>query len=387
MKNTNFLTKQYLHNKKFNISHNYLSKQFSDYKKIFKKIEKLIKFNDYTLGFEVEKFEKKFAKLINAKHCIGVGSGTDAIYLALKALGLKNNDEVITTPYTFYATINAIVQADCRPNFVDSGKDFNINPDLIEKSITKKTKAILVVHWSGRICDMKKINQIAKKYKLFVIEDACHAALAFKKNKYAGNFGDIGCFSLHPLKNLNVWGDGGMIITNDTKINKKLKLIRNHGLINRNNIEVFGVNSRLDTLQAIVANHLLPKLKNITMARIKNANYLDNNLKYINQIYIPEREKNSREVFHLYCVQAKKRDKLVRFLMSKGIDAKKHYPIPMHLQKPSKQMFGYKKGDFPMAEKLSDETLSLPVHEFITKKQLDFVIDQINFFYSKKINS
>ena len=123
------------------------------------------------------------------------------------------------------------------------------------------------------------------------------------------------------------------------------------------------------------------------MARIKNANYLDNYLKHINQIYIPEREKNSREVFHLYCIQAKKRDKLVRFLMSKGIDAKKHYPVPMHLQKPSKQMFGYKKGDFPMAEKLSDKTLSLPVHEFITKKQLDFVIDQINLFYSKKINS
>ena len=387
MKNLNFLTKQYIKNKKFKISHNYLSDQFSDYKIIFKKIKKLVQFNDYTLGFEVEKFEKNFAKLINAKYCVGVGSGTDAIYLALKVLGLKNNDEVITTPYTFYATVNAIVQADCKPNFVDAGRDFNINADLIEKKITKKTKAILVVHWSGRICDMKKINKIAKKYNLFVIEDACHAALASSEKKYAGNFGNIGCFSMHPLKNLNVWGDGGMIVTNNSKIYNKIKLIRNHGLIDRNNIEIFGVNSRLDTLQAIVANHLLPKLKNITNARIRNANYLDKNLKDVKNIYIPTRHQNLKEVYHIYCIQVKKRDQLAKFLMSKGIDAKKHYPIPMHLQKPAKDKFGYKKGDFPVSERLSNETISLPVHEFITKKQLNFMINQIKIFYSKKINS
>ncbi len=383
----NFLTDQYTKDKKFNIKHNYLSSQFKDYPKIFKKIEKVIKFNDFTLGFEVEKFEKNFSKLINAKNCIAVGSGTDAIYMSLKCLGLSRGDEVITTPYTFYATVNAIVQADCKPVFVDAKEDFNINPDLIEKKITKNTKAILVVHWAGRICEMKKIKKIAKKHNLFIVEDACHAALAKDGNEFAGNFGDIGCFSLHPLKNLNVWGDGGMIVTKSNKIASKLKLLRNHGLISRNKIKIFGINSRLDTIQAVVANHLLLKLKNITNKRRSNAKQLDISLKNINQIKIPKRVSGLYEVFHLYCVRAKKRNKLVKYLHLKGIDAKKHYPIPMHLQIPSKKISKYKKGDFPFAEKLCEETISLPIHEFVTKKQIKYIIKNIKDFYSKKINS
>jgi aminotransferase EvaB len=342
----NFLTKQYTKDKKFIIRHNYLSDQFKDYPSIFKKIEKVVKFNDFTLGFEVDKFENNFKKLINAKNCIAVGSGTDAIYMSLKCLGLKNGDEVITTPYTFYATVNAIVQADCKPVFVDAKDDFNIDPDLIEKKITKKTRAIVVVHWAGRICDMNKIKKIAKKYNLYLVEDACHAALAKKGKIFAGNFGDIGCFSLHPLKNLNVWGDGGMIVTKNQKIAKNLKLLRNHGLINRNEIKIHGINSRLDTVQAVVANHLLKKLKNITRKRRKNAKKLDAGLKNIKDIQIPKREIENYEVFHLYCFRAKKRDKLIKFLHSKKIDAKKHYPIPMHLQLPSKKMGNYKKEIF-----------------------------------------
>ena len=383
----NFLTKQYTKDKKFNIRHNYLSEQFKDYPAIFNKIKKVVRFNDFTLGFEVEKFENNFKKLINAKYCIGVGSGTDAIYMSLKCLGLSNNDEVITTPYTFYATINAIAQAGCKPVYVDAKDDFNINPDLIEKKITKKTKAILVVHWAGRICEMEKIKKIAKKHKLYLIEDACHAALATKNGIYAGNFGDIGCFSLHPLKNLNVWGDGGMIVTKNKNIEKKLKLLRNHGLINRNEIKIFGINSRLDTVQAVVANHLLSKLKYITKKRRSNALLLDEGLKNNENIKIPNRKEKLVEVFHLYCLRANKRNKLIKFLNSKGIDAKKHYPIPMHLQTPSKKIGNYKRGDFPFAEKLCDETVSLPVHEFITKKQIQYIIKNINYFYSKKINS
>ncbi len=383
----NFLTKQYTKDKKFSIRHNYLSEQFKDYPAIFNKIKKVVKFNDFTLGFEVERFENNFKKLINAKYCIGVGSGTDAIYMSLKCLGLSNNDEVITTPYTFYATINAIAQAGCKPVYVDAKDDFNINPDLIEKKITKKTKAILVVHWAGRICEMEKIKKIAKKHKLYLIEDACHAALATKNGIYAGNFGDIGCFSLHPLKNLNVWGDGGMIVTKNKNIEKKLKLLRNHGLINRNEIKIFGINSRLDTVQAVVANHLLGKLKHITKKRRYNAFLLDEGLKNNENIKIPTRKEKLVEVFHLYCLRANKRDKLIKFLNSKGIDAKKHYPIPMHLQTPSKKIGNYKRGDFPFAEKLCDETVSLPVHEFVTKKQIQYIIKNINYFYSKKINS
>tara|TARA_X000000950_G_C13862162_1_gene639165 strand:- start:589 stop:1743 length:1155 start_codon:yes stop_codon:yes gene_type:complete len=376
----NFLTNQYLKDKKNLIKHNYLSEQFRDYKKIFSKIEKVIKFNDFTLGFEVEKFENNFKKLMNSKFCVGVGSGTDAIYLSLKMLDLKAGSEIITTPYTFYATINAIAQANCVPKFVDSKEDFNINPDLIEEKITKKTKAILVVHWSGRICDMEKINKIAKKYNLFVIEDACHAALSTLNGKYAGNFGDLGCFSLHPLKNLNVWGDGGMILTNNPKFEKKLRLLRNHGLKNRNEIEIFGVNSRLDTIQAVVANHLIKKLNKITTARRKNAFYLDKKLKSIKYIKIPQRDKKLKEVFHIYSIQTRYRDELSRYLNKNKIDAKQHYPIPMHLQKPLRKL-GYKKGDFPVSEKLAKTTLSLPVHEFIDKRKLDFMIKKIKLFY------
>jgi aminotransferase EvaB len=379
----NFLTDQYIKDKKFKIKHNYLSSQFKDYPKIFKKIEKVVKFNDFTLGFEVNKFEKKFCKLINAKNCIAVGSGTDAIYMSLKCLGLGRGDEVITTPYTFYATINAIIQADCKPVYVDAQDDFNINPELIEKKINKKTKAILVVHWAGRVCEMIKIKKIAKKYNLFVIEDACHAVLAKSGPEFAGNFGDIGCFSLHPLKNLNVWGDGGMIVTKNNKIASKLKLLRNHGLINRNEIKIFGINSRLDTIQAVVANHLLLKLKSITKKRRINAKLLDTGLAEIDEINFPRRCEELYEVFHLYCVKAKKRDKLLKFLQLKGIDAKKHYPIPMHLQLPSKKMGIYKKGDFPFAERLCNETLSLPIHEFVTKNQIQYIIKNIKSFYSK----
>ena len=383
----NFLTNQYTKDKKFKIKHNYLSNQFKDYPKIFKKIEKVIKFNDFTLGFEVTKFENNFKKLINAKNCIAVGSGTDAIYMSLKCLGLSRGDEVITTPYTFYATVNAIVQADCKPVFVDAQEDFNINADLIEKKVTKKTKAILVVHWAGRICNMKKIKKIAKKYNLFIVEDACHAALAKSENQFAGNFGHIGCFSLHPLKNLNVWGDGGMIVTKNNKIASKLRLLRNHGLINRNEIKIFGINSRLDTIQAVVANHLLLKLKDITKKRRLNAKLIDDGLTGIKEIKIPKRIKNLYEVFHLYCISVKNRDGLIKFLQKKGIDAKKHYPIPMHLQLPSKKMGNYKRGDFPFAEKLCNETISIPIHEFVTKNQIRFMIKNIENFYSKKISS
>ena len=253
-KNFNFLPSQYKKNNS-KINHNYLSSQFSDYKKILNKISKVVKRNDFTLGEEVNKFERNISKLIGAKHVLAVGSGTDAIMLSLKCLGVEKGDEVITTPFTFYATIGAIVTSGAKPVFVDVKDDYNIDPDLIEKKITKKTKAILPVHWGGKICDMKKISKIAKKYSIPIVEDACHAILAKKYGKFAGNFGSMGCFSLHPLKNLNAWGDGGFIIIKDSKDFRKLSLMRNHGLVSRNKTLMFAYNSRLDTIQAVVANH------------------------------------------------------------------------------------------------------------------------------------
>jgi|TARA_B110000037_G_scaffold88895_1_gene105294 dTDP-4-amino-4,6-dideoxygalactose transaminase len=380
-----FLIKQYKEDKKIKISHNYLSTQFSDYKKIFKKIEKVIKFNDFTLGEEVNTFEKNIGKLLGCKYVVAVGSGTDALMLSLKASGVKEGDEVITTPYTFYATIGAIVTAGAKPVFVDITDDYNIDIKEIEKKINKKTKAILPVHWSGRICDMDNLKKISLKYKIPIVEDACHAILATYKDKFAGNFGDYGCFSLHPLKNLNVWGDGGFILTNSLKKYKDLRLMRNHGLVSRNRNLIFGYNSRLDTIQAVVANHLLKKIKLITNTRIKNANYLDKKLSIFKQVKIKKRIEYLKEVYHLYelrVLNSKIREKLLKFLRKNNIDAKIHYPVPMHLQ-PAAKIYGYKKGDFPICEEVAKTTVSLPVHEFIKIEDLDKIISLFNFFFKK----
>ena len=220
--------------------------------------------------------KNKIKKLLKSKYVISVGSGTDAIMLSLKCIGVREGDEVITTPYTFYATIGAIATLGAKPVFVDVQDDYNLDPKK-KKKITKKTKAILPVHWSGRVCDMSAINKIAKKYKLKVIEDSCHAILAKYKGKIAGNLSDLGCFSMHPLKNLNVWGDGGFITTDNKSYYKKLMLLRNHGLVSRNINKIFGYNSRLDTIQATVALQILKKIKFITRKRIYNAKILDEN--------------------------------------------------------------------------------------------------------------
>ena len=384
-KNFNFLPAQYKKNNS-KINHNYLSSQFSDYKKILFKISKVVKRNDFTLGQEVDQFERNIGKLIGAKHVLAVGSGTDAIMLSLKCLGVEKGDEVITTPFTFYATIGAIVTSGAKPVFVDVKDDYNINPNLIEEKITKKTKAIIPVHWGGKICDMKKISKISKKYSIPIIEDACHAILAKKYGKFAGKFGNMGCFSLHPLKNLNAWGDGGFIIIKNSKDFRKLSLMRNHGLINRNKTIMFAYNSRLDTIQAVVANHLLKKLKYITNKRILNSKYLDKKLSLFKDIQLIPRERNSTEVFHLYCLRVKNRKKeITKNLIKNGIDVKVHYPVPMHLQ-PAAKNLGYKKGSFPITEKIARETISLPVHEFITKKNLDKIISIFSKVYGIKKN-
>lgn len=376
----NFLPKQYKKDSLLKINHNYLKEQFNESDKILSKIKKLTKTCDFTLGAEVDKFEKKIQKLTSSKYAIGVGSGTDAISLSLKALNIGPGDEVITTPYTFYATVGAIVSIGAKPVFVDVKEDYNIDEDKLTYAITKRTKAIVPVHWSGLICNMKKIYQIAKKHNLHIVEDACHAIKAELDNKKAGYYSSTACYSMHPLKNLNVWGDGGFVTTNSKKIYDKICLLRNHGLINRDTCKIFAGNSRLDTLQAIVANSMLGKINFITKQRILNAKYYDKHLSQIDQIEIPKRDLNSIQVFHIYVIKAKERDKLKKFLISKGVDAKIHYPLLMHLQ-PAAKKLGYKKGSFPIAENLSKNIFSLPVHEFITRKQMDYVIKQIRNFY------
>ena len=229
---------------------------------------------------------------------------------------------------------------------------------------------------------MKKILRLAKKYNLHVVEDACHAILAHDdKKKYAGNFGVTGCFSMHPLKNLNVWGDGGIITTNNKKIYEKLRLMRNHGLVSRDNCKMYGYNSRLDTIQAAVALEMIKKINFITNSRIKNANYLNEKLKSIKQIKLIKEQKKYKSVYHLYQFYCEKRNQLNNFLRSNKIDSKIHYPKPLHLHDAAKK-FKYNKGQFKNAEKLSKKVISIPVHEFISKKQLDLIINKIQKFYN-----
>ena len=377
----NFFPKEYKKNRKLRINHSYLVEQFSDYSKIFKEIEKVVKKGDYTLGQKVDECEKNFAKRTGSKFAISVGNGTDAIFLSLKVLNIGNGDEVITTPYTFIATIGSIVASGAKPVFVDIKNDYNIDENKIESAITKKTKAIMPVHWAGRPCELDKIQSIAKKYNLKIIQDTCHGIESKYKNKHLIYYGDVCTYSMHPLKNLNIWGDGGFIITQSEKLAKKLFLLRNHGLIDRNRCKIFGFNSRLDTIQAVVANYKMKnKLKNITTKRIKNAHLFDSLLKFNQNVKLIKRLPYLKEVFHLYQINVKNRNKLQKFLINNSIDAKVHYPLPIHLQ-PAAKFLKYRHGDFPMAEKMANTTISLPVHEFIKKNDIKYVANLINKFY------
>ncbi len=380
----NFLPKEYKKNQKLKINHSYLVEQFADYTKIFKEVEKVVKKGDYTLGNEVDICERNFARRTGAKYAISVGNGTDALLLTLKALNIGPGDEVITVPYTFIATVGSIVTAGAKPVFVDIKEDYNIDELKIVKAITKKTKAIMPVHWAGRPCEMDKIYSIAKKYKIHVVQDSAHVIGARFKKKHLVNFGDACTYSMHPLKNLNVWGDGGFIATNNKKLAKKLYLIRNHGLKDRNNVEIFGYNSRLDTIQAAVANYKMKnKLDNITSKRIKNAKTLDKLLSKNKNVTTVKRLKYLKEVFHLYHINVKKRDILQKYLIKNNIDAKVHYPIPVHLQRAAKYL-KYKRGDFPVSEKMANTSLSLPVHEFIDMRHIKHMVNTINKFYQRR---
>tara|TARA_B100000767_G_C19772791_1_gene540969 strand:+ start:1205 stop:2314 length:1110 start_codon:yes stop_codon:yes gene_type:complete len=366
------------------VRYSYLKQQFSNSPDLWKKLKDFVDTGDFTLGKPLEIFEKKFAKLIGTKYAVGVNSGTDAIKLSLKTIGIKPGDEVITAANTFVATVGAICELGAIPIFVDCDDSFCMDTSLVEKKITKKTKAIVPVHFTGYMTDMIKLNKIAKKYNIPVVEDACQSILASINKKNSGTWSDFGAFSLHPLKNINVWSDGGVIVTNSKKYYNHLRLLRNHGLVDRDNVAICGYNSRLDTFQAVVGNWLIPSAKKIANQRIKNANYYDQNLKNINEISIPPRIKNFKIVYHLYIIFAENRDELLEYCLKKGIEAKVHYPIPMYRQ-PAMKFLKHKKSDFPVSESHAKSIISFPCDQHLSKKEQDFVISTVRNFYSKKI--
>lgn len=360
----------------------YLDRQFADVEPYLADIRDLVRSGDFTLGKPLLEFERLFAALCGAPHAIGVGTGTDAITLSLKCLGVGPGDEVITTPTTFIATVGAIVATGATPVFVDSEDGFVIDSSQIEAAITPRTRAIVPVHYTGNVADMPTIADIASRHHLAIVEDACQSIAGEIDGRLVGSWGAAACFSLHPLKNLNVWGDGGVIVTHSDDLDSKLRLYRNHGLIGRDEVAIFGRNCRLDTLQAVIGNRLIGEVESITSRRIANAARYDAAFADLpGFIRIPKRRPGVRHVYHLYIVRAERRDELLRFLNDRGVEAKVHYPIPLHLQEAARHL-GYKTGDFPVCEADCRSIITLPAHQYLTDDEIDYSVGQVRSFYA-----
>jgi dTDP-4-amino-4,6-dideoxygalactose transaminase len=334
----------------------------------------------YIMGERLESFERKVAEYCNVKHAIGVADGSSALFLILKSLGIGAGDEVITATNSFIASAWVIVATGAKPVLVDVADDFNIDPEKIEAAITPSTKAIIPVHLTGRAAKMNEINCLAERHNLKVIEDAAQAIGATYYGKRVGSLGVAAGFSLHPLQNLGVYGDGGVITTNDGDLNAKVRLLRNHGLRNRDECEVWGYNSRLDTLQAAFAEIKLTKLDawNLRCRKIAES-YREGLGSYVQ---VPVDEVWEECVYHNFVIRTQERDELMCYLKENGVDTRIHYPIPIHLQDAAKSL-GYQLGDFPNAERYALTMISLPIFPELTDEEVDYVITSIQNFFRR----
>jgi len=362
------------------IKWSYLAQKFPPEvrKEIFSRLDDVVARGDFTLGTEVGEFESAWAAKVGAKHAIGVGNGTDALKLSLLAVGVKPGDEVIVPASTFIATAGAVCEVGAIPIFVDVDDNLCIDATKIEDAITPKTKVLMPVAWSGRMPDMEAICSIATKNDLFVIEDAAQGIMSEFRGKKAGTFGQLGAFSLHPLKNVSGWGDGGVIVTDSDEYAEWLKLYRNHGLVGRNTISITGCNSRLDTVQAVVNKYVLDQIDFITDSRIANAAFLDSELSKIPQITLSQRFSDRKFTYTQYENFYKDRDGLQSFLKENGIESLVHYPMPCYLNKP----FGHKLGDFPVSDRHAATKLSIAMHEHMKQEELVYTVDCIRRFYA-----
>jgi perosamine synthetase len=334
-------------------------------------------------GEKTKKFEERFADYCGSKFGIAVNSGTAAIHCALHAAGIKPGDEVITSPFTFVASANPILMLSAKPVFADIEEfTFNIDPEEVKKKISTKTKAIVAVDLYGQIFDAKAISEIARDNKLKVIEDACQAVGAELDGKRAGTFGDLGCFSFYATKNM-ITGEGGMITTDNERYAELCRRFRHHGQSERSGYEYFdlGYNYRMTDIQAAIGLEQLKKIDKFTERRIQNAKKLSKGLGNINKIKIPFVKKGVNHVYHQYTILAQNRDRLLQCLKESEIGCGIYYPKPLHLQ-PVYMRLGYKEGDFPIAEKISKETLSLPVHPSLTQEDVDKIITTVGEFYA-----
>lgn len=343
-------------------------------------IQNVIQRGDFILGKEVGQFEEEFAKICNVKHAVGVANGTDSLIIALKILGIGPGDEVITASNSWVSSASAIALVGATPVFADVSEDQNINPEEIRKKITARTKCIMPVHLTGRCARMEEILKIANEKGIPVLEDAAQAITARTGKYTAGNAGLMASFSLHPLKNLNAAGDAGILTTNDAALAEKMRLYRHHGLKNRDEVEFWGFNSRLDTIQAALLLTRVKRLPEYVSLRRRNAALYTEGLKDL--VYCPVERSDEFHTYHVYVIQCDRRNELQNYLLERGIETKVHYPIPIHQQKAAAYL-GYGPGSLPNTEKQRDRILSLPINQYTSPEQIHWVVESIRSFYKK----
>lgn len=359
------------------IPFNTLSRQFFMYQKEYEeKALEVLRSGWYILGPEVEKFEKEFASYIGTKYSLGIDNGLNALVLAFRALDIKEGDEVLVQGNTFIASVMGITMNGATPIFVEPDEFDNIDVKLLESKITNKTKAICVVHLYGQTSNIKKIVEIANRYKLYLVEDCAQSHGSLFNNEMTGTFGDIACFSFYPGKNLGCFGDGGAITTNNEELYTKIKMLRNYGSNKKYHNDEVGYNSRLDELQAGLLRVKLSHLSELTREREKIANRYLKEIKN-SKIELPKIRQGATSVWHLFVIKTDERDRFQKYLEENGIDTVIHYPIPPHLSRAYKKL-GYKKGDFPITEKYAETVLSLPLYNGMTREEQTYVIEVIN---------
>lgn len=340
-------------------------------------ISKVIENGNYILGPEVKSFEVSMQDYLGVAHAIGVANGTDALVLALEALGIGHGDEVITTPFTFFATAETICRVGAKPVFVDVLEDtYNMDPSKIESAITDKTKAIMPVHIFGNPVDMAAITDIAKKHHLYVIEDACQAIGASYNEKRIGSIADISCFSFFPTKNLGAFGDGGLITTHDSALAEKIRMLRFHGQKVKYQNEILGYNTRLDEIQAAILNVKLPYLDQWNDRRRALAKRYDEAFSNVEVLNVPKETESAHAVYHIYSLMVDGRDTLGKHLEEQGISTAVYYAIPLHLQH-ALAFLGHKPGDFPVSEKLAQRALALPMFPELSDEDQERVIQVV----------
>ena len=359
-----------------------LTENVSFKKRLLKKVNSLFIKQNFVKGREIIQFENKFAKSLNAKHCVSCNSGTDALFLILKSLKIQSGDEVITTAQSWISTSEVINNCKAKPVFVDTKNDFNIDEDLIEKKITKRTKAIIVVHLYGYPANMIKIKNICIKNKIFLIEDCAQAHFSKFNNKFVGTFGDASAFSFFPTKNLGSYGDAGCVITNNKSLYKKIKVLANHGSKDRKNFKQDGINSRMDTIQSIILNEKLKKIKTEIKYKQKIFKYYFKLLSKNNKIQLPDYKNDRFTNYHLLTLRCSKRNKLKKFLKTKGIETGIYYDFllpKLFVNKHSNKI------KFKNSEENLKKILSFPINKNLSTVDVKYICKYINMFY-KKLN-